>query len=212
MHSPGGGVPANYVQSQKRASNRFTEFAPLGDDAARETAREGNPEVACHIYSHQQAAVPTATRHRRSTIATRSPRFSFTARRYPLHAFQMSAIDVTERTERYIRQLIIEDRLPPDVMERARRFLYCGDLSPLFELPLPLDAMMQAGRVLTCALPLQAPPPAPLPTLSSATREQLRALANEAGTYAEAALFILSRDLQARAFNRSLDDCNSPPH
>lgn len=116
--------------------------------------------------------------------------------------------DVRERIEiqSHVSKLIAEDDLPASTLERAAHFIRNGDLSRLMELPLGPDDMIEAGTVL-----LRAPSPSrataschPAPVLSEALRHRLRALVSEGNEFAEAALFILSQDLKARALNRAL--------
>lgn len=114
------------------------------------------------------------------------------------------------RIEQYIETLLMEEGLPAGVMKRGERFLQWGDLHQLTELPLLPDEMVEVGVML-----LRAPTPDmpdrtvtgdPAPTLSEPVRGKLRALVDAADVHAEAALFILCRDVRARAFNRILDE------
>lgn len=108
-----------------------------------------------------------------------------------------------EQVENYISKLLVEEQFPDATMERATRFLRVGDLRQLMDLPLSPDAMIQVGSV------LQIPSSngqvltslGSVPTLSEAVRRKLRVLVDECGEYTEAALFVLSKDLQARALN-----------
>lgn len=122
-----------------------------------------------------------------------------------------------ERTQRHLDTLLQEDGLSSDVLIRASRFIRNGNLDELTSLPLSPEEMTQAGRVLLQAPSnnFLSPSQAPLPTLSAAVRYRLRTIFEADGLNAEAALFVLSQDLKARAFNRALaqQDRNSvSPH
>ncbi len=110
------------------------------------------------------------------------------------------------RIESLIDEIIAEDGLPSSVLERATAFIRDGELRLLTELPLSPDEMIQVGTVL-----LRAPASErssaygePRPVLAPPLRRRLRALVDEGGAHAEAALFVLGQDLKARAFNRAL--------
>lgn len=92
-------------------------------------------------------------------------------------------------------------------MERAWRFLSHGDLTLLFELPLDPATLLRAGVMLvhTPARPPSPLPTEPVPTLTASMRARLHTLVEAEGRYADAALFLLSRDLQAQAFNRLIE-------
>ncbi len=112
----------------------------------------------------------------------------------------------TRIVNNHIDYLLAADCMPAETMKRARRFLYVGDVNRLFDLPLSPDEMVQVGTVL-----LRAPANGrsstygePRPVLAPPLRRRLRALVDEGGAHAEAALFVLGQDLKARAFNRAL--------
>lgn len=117
---------------------------------------------------------------------------------------------MNEQIRDNIDNLLEEYDLPYDAMGRATRFLRIGELSKLYELPLPPEEMIEAGHVL-----LQAPSgmngatngtatKRPVPVLSEPVRRRLHHLFKEDGESAEAALYILTQDLKARAFNRTV--------
>lgn len=97
-------------------------------------------------------------------------------------------------------------------MQRAEQFFLGGDLNQLTDLPIGSDEMIEAGKVLLGAPsirqyaaasghPRGRSPASTYPTLSESLRERLVALIREGGEYAEAALYLLSHDLRARACN-----------
>lgn len=111
-----------------------------------------------------------------------------------------------ERLENHVSKLLAEDGLPASILERAALFIRSGDLSRLMELPLCPDDLIEAGTIL-----LRTPSGRhastscdPVPVLSEPLRQRLQAIAAEESKFADAALFILSQDLRARALNRTL--------
>lgn len=91
-------------------------------------------------------------------------------------------------------------------MERTARFIQIGDLNQLYELPLGDNELLHVGRVLTKApssthVSLSG---APLPVLPDAARDHLHVLLDEDSEYTEAALFVLTQDVKARAHNHVL--------
>lgn len=129
---------------------------------------------------------------------------------------------MNDSIKRHIRKLIEQDGLPDDTLIRAKRFflLHANGPACLYDIPLGPDERDQIGRLLAHkSLDDQRVAAKPVPTLSSATRLQLRALFDSGSEHAEAALYVLSQDLQARAFNHTLEgkphsasNPKEPPH
>ena len=109
------------------------------------------------------------------------------------------------RIDHDVNTLLLQDRLSESALLRAEEYFRRGDLSQLIQLPLAPAEMIQAAEVLLNA-PSNHYPSASSPssTLSVATRQRLRSLVEEDGIHAEAALFVLTRDLRARALNLAL--------
>lgn len=123
--------------------------------------------------------------------------------------------NMKKRIAMYIATLLNENGLPDDAVERARRFFTRpGSIDELLALPLSPDGVLEATGVLQWTLPDSATrTEEPAPTLSAPTRHMLldiyqddngRNGSNYSGSgLSEAALFLLARDIEARAFNRA---------
>lgn len=118
----------------------------------------------------------------------------------------MSCVPTTEDIswQPHFQALLEEEGLPPDAQARARRFLSSASLDELRSLPLDPDDLLAIGRVLAQMPSSNHAPSEALPSFSRETRSRLRALFEEDGPYADAALFLLTQDLRARAIGRAL--------
>mgnify|MGYP001183573079 CR=1 FL=1 len=113
----------------------------------------------------------------------------------------------------HLRRIVESENLPEGIMERAERFFLAGDLNQLFELPIDTDEMIEASKVLMSAPSIrqyaktsEQSEPRVYPTFSESLRSCLLRLVHEGSEHAEAALFLLSHDLRARACNSVVQD------
>lgn len=112
------------------------------------------------------------------------------------------------RVHHHYQALLEEDGLPADTPRRAERFLREGNKEKLWSLPLSSEEMYKAGTVIAHATFVSSYPSdsTPITPLPDSLRKKLHVLFEEGSPHSEAALFVLSRDLQVRALNRALAD------